>query len=282
LYDIFSKEVINIAENSSSNTTLTKLNTVSKKFPINFFYGFLHSNKFLNYSQFSKLVTERKEPNFLLNKMSTLNDNLFHVSSAYIKTNIINSPKIIPNSTLLRQSPLFSAHYLAKNTHGLTKLHYNYDTNLTKYFSKRLLTNSFRKVFRPILKQINWKFNRDFKAIFKDKFSYSIKYNFLNPRRFSINLFSRFLTRRLAQRFTLHESMKILRRFLRQTKPRGYLIKASGRFTKKQRASNYIYRFGQVTISTFSRPVQYNIENVRLKYGSCSIKFWLDYGGKKN
>jgi ribosomal protein S3 len=99
-------------------------------------------------------------------------------------------------------------------------------------------------------------------------------YQKLNPI-----LYSRFVARRLKQRFNLFETMKVLKNYLKSDESNGYLFKCSGRFTKKQRASIYKFRNGSVPISTFSVPVHYAYDLVRLRYGTCCIKVWISYKG---
>lgn len=93
---------------------------------------------------------------------------------------------------------------------------------------------------------------------------------------FTSQMYAKFVTRRLKQRFSLFDTFKVLRGFLRGPWLSGYLLRCSGRFSKKQRASTYVFRKGCVPISQFNTPVEYYSDLVRLRYGTCCIKVWLN------
>lgn len=54
----------------------------------------------------------------------------------------------------------------------------------------------------------------------------------------------------------------------------GFLIKCSGRFSRRQIATSDSYRFGSVPFSTISQPIDYSFSTLRLRNGTCSIKIW--------
>jgi len=145
----------------------------------------------------------------------------------------------------------------------LSKLRAKYTKSLFFLSNRFVLKYSIYKILRdlPILNYAN--------KLFKISIS-PLKFN-----RITHFLYARFIINRLKQRFSLFESFKVLKRFLSVPTLRGYLIKCSGRFTKKQRASTYIFRKGSVPVGTFRAALDYHTEIVRLKYGTCCIKIWL-------
>jgi hypothetical protein len=53
------------------------------------------------------------------------------------------------------------------------------------------------------------------------------------------------------------------------------MVKASGRFTRKQRAFYQIYRFGPLSLSRVIAPVRYDFKTTPLKFGAVGIKVYL-------
>jgi hypothetical protein len=54
----------------------------------------------------------------------------------------------------------------------------------------------------------------------------------------------------------------------------GFVIKCAGRFSRRQMATKDVFRFGSVSLSTLSYPVEYSFSTLRLRNGTCSIKVW--------
>lgn len=53
------------------------------------------------------------------------------------------------------------------------------------------------------------------------------------------------------------------------------MMKASGRFTRKQRAFYKVYKFGPLSLSTVSAPVYYDFKTTPLKFGAVGLKVYL-------
>ena len=104
---------------------------------------------------------------------------------------------------------------------------------------------------------------------------YVVSFCSISPNRLTPQLYSRFTVRRLSQRFSLFETIRVLKKYLSNSSLRGYLLRCSGRFTKKQRASVFTFRKGAAPIATVGASVHYYDASVKLKYGACCIKIWI-------
>jgi hypothetical protein len=143
--------------------------------------------------------------------------------------------------------------------------------DMGRNYLKSLITT----VNLPMLKIANYLADRDFRTLTKllnIHGDIEIIFKSSYPTDLVPHLYTRFLVRRLTQRFSLFESYRVLRPYLHDANLKGYLIRASGRFSKKQRASIYTFREGTIPISNFSARVIFHTENVTLKYGACTIK----------
>lgn len=147
-----------------------------------------------------------------------------------------------------------------------------YNRNLSA-IRDEFFTDFFFAANHYLLRFSTYKITRDIKSLLGFNVD-SLVFVSLSPHELTPQLFARFTTRRLSQRFSLFETIKVLRKYLHSCSLRGYLIKCSGRFTKKQRASIYTVRKGSAPNSTWSAPVQYYDSHVKLKYGACCIKVW--------
>jgi ribosomal protein S3 len=56
---------------------------------------------------------------------------------------------------------------------------------------------------------------------------------------------------------------------------RGVMIKCSGRFTRKQRATNKVFKLGLIGLSTIQLPLNYFFGTTALKFGAVGIKVYL-------
>lgn len=61
------------------------------------------------------------------------------------------------------------------------------------------------------------------------------------------------------------------------------MVKASGRFTRKQRAFYKMYKFGPLALSSVARNVNYFFKDTPLKFGAVGLKVYFveDYENKK-
>ena len=58
----------------------------------------------------------------------------------------------------------------------------------------------------------------------------------------------------------------------------GYKLVCSGRFTRKQIATYTWVKKGSIKFNSVSNLIKYSEARVRLKYGLCGIKLWINYG----
>jgi len=83
-----------------------------------------------------------------------------------------------------------------------------------------------------------------------------------------------YITRKLRFGFRLNKIIYPLLRGLHK-KYNGLQIKCLGRFTRRQRSSKHIFKYGRIPLSTSSANIDYALGNVTLKYGACGIRIWL-------
>lgn len=91
---------------------------------------------------------------------------------------------------------------------------------------------------------------------------------------------SRFLSRKLAQKYRWAELMTSIRRDLNYMTDTekffyGYKIQFHGRFTRRSRSESVTTNYGRVSTSTIKASIDYSISNLILRNGSGSIKVWL-------
>lgn len=91
---------------------------------------------------------------------------------------------------------------------------------------------------------------------------------------------SRFLSRKLAQKYRWAELMSSLRRelnFMTDTEKLiyGYKIQFHGRFTRRSRSEAVATGYGRVSTSTISATIDYAMSNLTLRNGSGAVKVWL-------
>lgn len=56
---------------------------------------------------------------------------------------------------------------------------------------------------------------------------------------------------------------------------RGLKLRASGRFTKRQRATFEKGQVGRIPLNTLSIPISYDVKSIPLKYGASTVKIWI-------
>ena len=94
------------------------------------------------------------------------------------------------------------------------------------------------------------------------------------------NFISRFLARKLAQRYRWNELMAPLRKELNYMTDTekflyGYKIQFHGRFTRRSRSESVSTGYGRVSTSTVSANIDYASSSLTLRNGSGSVKVWL-------
>jgi len=91
---------------------------------------------------------------------------------------------------------------------------------------------------------------------------------------------SRFLARKLAQKYRWAELMASLRKelnYMTDTEKLlyGYKIQFHGRFTRRSRSESVSSGYGRVSTSTISAPIDYASSSLTLRNGAGSVKVWL-------
>lgn len=144
-----------------------------------------------------------------------------------------------------------------------------------KYFVKIIVSNLYwylvTKSFSVYLKNLdiitsNYYFN-----------VYSL--NFFNV---TADIVATYISMKLQHRHSLEWILKpvikdLEKRILKKTFL-GYKIVCSGRFTRKQIATYMWMKKGPLPLNNFSNVIKYSESRVRLKYGACGVKVWLNYG----
>ncbi len=96
------------------------------------------------------------------------------------------------------------------------------------------------------------------------------------------DIISNYISLKLQQRHSLNWILRpIVKDLTTKVKKKiflGYKIVCSGRFTRKQIATYMWLKQGSLKLNTFSSLVKYSEARVRLKYGACGVKVWLNYG----
>ena len=97
---------------------------------------------------------------------------------------------------------------------------------------------------------------------------------------YTAELLTKYICIKLKQRFTLNQVIKPLTKYLKKLIKKknlfGYRIKLSGRFTRKQRATTIVIKFGTVPLATINNQIDYSQQNVVLKDGVGNVKVWLN------
>lgn len=56
----------------------------------------------------------------------------------------------------------------------------------------------------------------------------------------------------------------------------GVALEGRGRFNRSQRAGRFRHRWGSTPFSSQEAPLLYGIHRIHLKYGSCSVRIWIN------
>ena len=96
------------------------------------------------------------------------------------------------------------------------------------------------------------------------------------------DIITTYISLKLQQKYSLNWVLRpILKDLSNKIKSKvflGYKIVCSGRFTRKQIATYMWMKQGSLNLNNFSSLVKYSQTSIKLKYGMCGIKVWLNYG----
>lgn len=156
-----------------------------------------------------------------------------------------------------------------------------------KTISTKKVKNMYEYFLKVLVSQIYWYIINNCLSFYltklvnnKNNFYFNIySLNFMNV---NVDIISTYISLKLQQRHSLNWVLKpILKDLANKVKKKvflGYKIVCSGRFTRKQLATYQWTKKGSLHLSKFSSLVKYSEARVRLKYGLCGIKVWLNYG----
>ncbi len=151
--------------------------------------------------------------------------------------------------------------------------------NLYDYIFKVLIFNLYWRVLNSAMFYYFNKLNDSKQLFYLNVYSLS----FLN---ITVDSIANYISLKLQRKYTLNWILKpILKDLTTRIKQKhflGYKIVCSGRFTRKQIATYMWMRNGSLKLSNISNLVKYSETRVRLKYGLCGIKIWLNYGCNNN
>ncbi len=147
--------------------------------------------------------------------------------------------------------------------------------NLYTYMIKIVISNLYWYLINNSLKFYLNKLSNN-----KDTFHFNIySLDFLNV---TTDIISTYISLKLQQRYSLNWILRPILKDLTNKVQRklflGYKIVCSGRFTRKQIATYMWMKEGSLKLNSFSNLVKYSQTSVKLKYGLCGIKIWLNYG----
>lgn len=127
-----------------------------------------------------------------------------------------------------------------------------------------------RRVFYSMI--FNW-FRLNF-SLLVPGYTIDLSLSLVFPVNMRSEILAKYITRKLEFHYTLNELVYPMLRTLRPFY-KGFYIRASGRFSRAQRAMARKFSFGKVSFSTLGNSLMYSFKWTRLKYGVCSIKLWL-------
>lgn len=191
------------------------------------------------------------------------------ISNAYFLNPNANNNKA-KFSRLLNYIVSFIATRAEKNDLVLKKI-----TGFTKFFLRFYCLFSYQT---PLYRYLVSSLHANLKLI--SSFNPQIAIYGVDNRNVTSLFISRFLARKLAQRYKWAELMSSLRKelnYLTDTEKLiyGYKIQFRGRFTRRSRSEYVSSSYGKVSTSTLDATIDYAISNLILRNGSGAVKVWL-------
>lgn len=153
-----------------------------------------------------------------------------------------------------------------------------YITQISSFLNKFLFFNNFLKTVL-----VNKLTNNDSRIF--SSYNYFFFPNFIRNSRVisAFFLLRRFLRSLKKYRqnlfFTVRPLLRIFKQLIRMRILNGYRLICNGRFSRKQRASKYVFSFGRISLSTVSRRIDYSFQTSVLKNSVCGFKLYLSFIG---
>ncbi len=199
---------------------------------------------------FKSIIVNKYNHKFLhfKNFTDSLNQELYNMRIFLFTKKIINSELYL----------LYKFNILFKFRHFISKL--------------KTLYKKFRYV--TLLKM----FTTDISNILQDKTTILIKN--VKKGRYNADIMVKFIVFRLAYYYKLWEVVKPMLKEIsnfKRSRLRGAMIMCAGRFTRRQRASHKRWILNHAGLSTYKNRISYSFDTVRLKYGICGVKVWVNH-----
>lgn len=154
----------------------------------------------------------------------------------------------------------------------LTKVY----SRIYKYIFKRVITVFFWTVMNFMsLRFLNLIKNQNMDLFFFNIYA-------LNLFSVSVEAITSHISLRLQRKFSLNWVLfPVLKDLTYKVKSNvflGYKLVCSGRFTRKQIATYTWVKKGSIKFNSVSNLIKYSETRIKLKYGLCGIKLWINYG----
>lgn len=199
-------------------------------------------------------------------KLYRINDNLY-INLFYYNADVINNDSKKVLSHILKKKKLLS---IDNNVEILKSNIYS----VHEYLLKKLIFYLYWTVLNKTLSYFFTKIDKNIR--------FNINVYSLDSLNISAEAITSYLSSKLQKRYSLNWLLKpILKDLSVKIKRKdfiGYKIVCSGRFTRKQIATYMWMKDGSLRLNNISNLIKYSEVRVRLKYGLCGIKIWINYG----
>lgn len=234
----------------------------------------IYKNVYINFYYYNAGLEEKKfrfQVYFLLNLLKQKQFNILE------KANHTDNNKVSRKIILRRNQKggVVGQKFGIKNFDFSKKISSDKIKSLYTYFIKTLISYLYwyllNKSLGFYLKKL---------ALNSDNYHFNVySLDFLNV---TSDVIATYISLKLQQKYSLNWVLRpILKDLSTKIKKRiflGFKIVCSGRFTRKQIATYSWTKKGSLRLNNFSNLVKYSESSVRLKYGLCGIKVWLNYG----
>lgn len=162
-----------------------------------------------------------------------------------------------------------------------------YNKNINKKISEVIIKSCYEYLFKFFILNLYWRLlnfslSKYIKQLTKNNdiiFFNVYNLDFLN---ITVNAITDYISLKLQKRYSLNwvlrPILKDLNMKIKQKSFLGYKIVCSGRFTRKQIATYMWMRNGSLNLNSISNLIKYSEARIRLKYGLCGVKIWINYG----
>lgn len=144
-----------------------------------------------------------------------------------------------------------------------------------QYIIKLLISNLYWQLLNSTLVFYDSKIEKINSVFFFNTYNLSFS-------NISVETITKYISLRLQKKYSLNWIIKpIIKDLTSKVKQKvflGYKLVCSGRFTRKQIATYTWVRGGSVKLNSISSLIKYSESRSRLKYGTCGIKLWINYG----